>query len=264
MSDRLDQTIVGIGLILCCLAPSALAQSNSKGANSSVVVGILKEVSADGSELMVLQSGELLRELHTDSKSKIYFVGITDKAARKATVGYGVKASCDKDGRIKTMSFTPPISKARPLGEERLSMTLAKLFTIVDADSNDRVGYDEFSRSVYYSPKHGPDHFRKADGDNDGSLNSDEFGRALEKVSWWVVSRKSPEQWFQEADVNGDKQLSMKEFAHICTSNNHIENLCQRADRDSNGDLTPPDTAAYIRNSTHGQPTNRAKNHHAD
>ena len=259
MNDRFNLTIACVVLSSCCLAPSAYAQSNSKGENSSVVVGILKEVNAAGEEFKVLQAGELVRELHTDSKSKVYFVGIANEAARKATAGYGVKASCDKDGRIKTITFTPPIPESEPLGEKRLSMTPAELFQQVDADKDGRVGYAEFSRSVYHSPKHGPDHFRKADGDSDGGLSSDEFRKALEKVSWWTLSRKAPEAWFQEADVDGDEKLSMKEFAHICASGNHIDNVFKRADRDDSGDLSSHETAAYIRSVTHGKQKSRKK-----
>ena len=257
MNDSLNQSIACVVLSLYCIAPPAYAQSNSKGGNSSVVVGILKEVSASGTELKVLQAGELLRELHTDSKSKVYFVGIANGAARKATLGYGVKASCDKDGRIKTISFTPPIPEPKPLGEKRLSMTPAELFKQVDADKDGRVGYGEFSRSVYHSPKHGPDHFRKTDGDSDGGLSSDEFRKALEKVSWWILSRKAPEAWFQEADADGDEKLSMKEFAHICASGNHIDNVFKRADRDNSGDLSSRETTAYIRSVTHGKQKSR-------
>ena len=259
MSDRCNQTIACVVLSSCCLAPSAYAQSNSKGENSSVVVGILKEVNAAGEEFKVLQAGELVRELHTDSKSKVYFVGIANEAARKATAGYGVKASCDKDGRIKTITFTPPIPESEPLGEKRLSMTPAELFQQVDADKDGRVGYTEFSRSVYHSPKHGPDHFRKADGDSDGGLSSEEFRKALENVSWWTLSRKAPDAWFQEADVDGDEKLSMKEFAHICASGNHIDNVFKRADRDDSGDLSSHETAAYIRSVTHGKQKSRKK-----
>ena len=259
MSNRFHQTIVCVVLSSCCFVPSSYAQSNSKGKNSSVVVGILKEVHAAGKELKVLQAGDLLRELHTDSKSKVYFVGIANKAARKATVGYGVKASCDKDGRIKTISFTPPIPAPKPLGEKRLSMTPAELFKQVDADQDGRVGYGEFSRSVYHSPKHGPDHFRKVDSDRDGGLNSDEFRKALENVSWWTLSRKAPEAWFQEADADGDEKLSMKEFAHICTSGNHADNVFKRADRDDSGNLSSRETTAYIRSVTHGKQRSRKK-----
>ena len=257
MINRFNQIIGCIVFSCCCLAPSVFAQSNSKGENSSVVVGVLKEVHAGGKKLKVLQDGEVLRDLHTDSKSKIHFVGIANKAARKATVGYGVKASSEKDGRIKTITFTPPIPESKPLGENRLSMTPAELFKQVDADEDSRVGYGEFSQSIYHSPKHGPDHFRKADSDSDGGLNSGEFRKALEDVSWWTLSRKAPETWFQEADANGDEQLSMKEFAGVCASGNHIDNVFKRTDRDKSGSLNQRETAAYIRSVTHGKQRNR-------
>ena len=180
-------------------------------------------------------------------------MGIANEAERKATVGYGVKASCDKDGRIKTITFTPPIPEPEPLGERRLSMTPAELFKQVDADENSRVGYGEFSRSIYHSPKHGPDHFRKVDGDNDGTLNAEEFCKALEKVSWWVLSRKAPDAWFQAADADSNEKLNMKEFEHICTSGSHIDNIFKRTDRDDSGDLSARETTAYIRSITHGK-----------
>lgn len=259
MSHRLIQTFTCVGISFYCLIPTLLAQSNSKGANSSVIVGILQEVNATETEFKVLQSGDILRTLHTDSKSKAYFVGFADKAARKATVGYAVKASCDKDGRIKTISFTPPISQTKPLGQERLSMTPAELFSRVDADKDDRVSYGEFSLSVYHSPKHGPDHFRKVDSNRDGGLDSKEFLNALEDVSWWTLSRKSAETWFQEADADRDNKLTIKEFAHICTSGNHVNNVFKRADRDKSGTLSPRESSAYIRSITHGKPKSRVR-----
>lgn len=252
MIDNRNIAIACVVLSSCCFAASAYPQSNSKGAKSSVVVGVLKDANSSGAAFKVLQ-GEFLRDLHADSKSKIYFVGIADKADRKATVGYGVKASCDKDGRIKTISFTPPIPDPKPLGEERLSMTPAELFKAVDADEDSRVGYGEFSRSLHHSPKHGPDHFRKADGDSDGGLDSNEFLKALETVPWWTLSRKSAEAWFQEADADSNSTLSMQEFAHICTGGNHIENVFKRTDRDKTGQLSSRETTAYIRSVTHGK-----------
>ena len=257
MSDRLNHIIAWVVISLFCFTPPAHAQSNSKGKNSSIVVGILKEVNASGEKLKVLQAGELLRELYTDSKSKVYFVGIVDEAARRATIGYGVKASCDKDGRIKMISFTPPIPEPKPLGEERLTMAPIELFKRVDTDKNGRVGYGEFSQSVYHSPKHGPDHFRTADSNGDGGLSSAEFRKALGKISWWTLSRKAPDVWFQEADADGDETLTMKEFAQICTSGNHIDNVFKRADLDESGGLSLGETTTYIRSVTHGKQKSR-------
>jgi Ca2+-binding EF-hand superfamily protein len=259
MNERLNQFIACFVLNACCVVSPTLGQSNSKGENSSVVVGILTGVNASGNEFKVAQTDDLVRTLHTDTKSKFYFVGIADKDARNATVGFGVKASCDKDGRIKTISFTPPIPEPEPLGENRLSMTPAELFMQVDTDDDGQVGYGEFSRSIYHSPKHGPDHFRKADGDSDGGLNSAEFRKALERVSWWSLSRKTPATWFQEADADGDEKLSQKEFAHICASGNHIGNVFKRADGDHSGDISSREATAYIRSVTHGKQRKKMK-----
>ena len=253
--------IARIAISLSCFAPSTHAQSNSKGKDSSVVVGILKEADATGKKLKVLQVGEGLRELHMDSKSKVYFVGIVDEGSRRATIGYGVKASCDKEGRIRAISFTPPIREPKPLGEERLTMAPTELFKLVDTDKNGLVGYVEFSQSVYHSPKHGPDHFRTTDSDGDGGLSSAEFLNSLGKVSWWILSRKAPDVWFREANNNGDEILSMKEFARICTSGNHIDNVFKRADLDDSGDLSLRETTTYIRSVTHGKQKNRKSRH---
>ena len=78
--------IARIAISLSCFAPSTHAQSNSKGKDSSVVVGILKEADATGKKLKVLQVGEGLRELHMDSKSKVYFVGIVDEGSRLSLI----------------------------------------------------------------------------------------------------------------------------------------------------------------------------------
>ena len=56
---------------------------------------------------------------------------------------------------------------------------------------------------------------------------------------------------FVQADENKDDTLSIKEFASICTSGNHIENIFKRADGDKSGGLTRSETEAYIRSVTH-------------
>ena len=39
------------------------------------------------------------------------------------------------------------------------------------------------------------------DKDSDGVLDSAEFVAALSKVSWWKLSRKTPDEWFNEISL---------------------------------------------------------------
>lgn len=239
------------------LASHAQAQSNSKGPDSAVVVGTLKSVDSSGTKFDVQQSGEYLRKLYVDSESKVYFVGLPAKGEQKPTADQGVKATCDKDGRVKTISFTPPVGEPSMLGEKRLRMTESELLKEVDKDASNSISYVEFSKYIDHSPKHGPDSFRKADKDSDGVLDTAEFVEALSKVSWWKLSRKTPADWFIQVDKNSDGTLDIKEFASISTSGNHIDNIFKRTDRDDSGSLTQRETAAYIRSVTHGKQSSR-------
>ena len=91
------------------------------------------------------------------------------KSKQEPQAGFGVKASCGKDGQIKTITFTPPVGEPLTLGEKRLSMTEQELFKEVDKDGSKSISYPEFSTYIYYSPKHGPDSFRKTDQDGNGA-----------------------------------------------------------------------------------------------
>ena len=232
---------------------SVQAKPNSKGADSAIVVGTLTRVDSSGRAFDVQQTGESLRTLRLDSKSKVYFVGFSGKSKQEPQAGFGVKASCGKDGQIKTITFTPPVGEPSTLGEKRLSMTEQELFNEVDKDGSKSISYPEFSAYIHYSPKHGPDSFRKTDQDGDGVLDATEFNTALSGVSWWKLSRMAADEWFDQSDEDKDDTLSIKEFASICTSGNHIENIFKRADGDKSGGLTRSETEAYIRSVTHDE-----------
>ena len=84
-------------------------------------------------------------------------------------------------------------------------------------------------------------------------LDATEFNTALSGVSWWKLSRMAADEWFDQSDEDKDDTLSIKEFASICTSGNHIENIFKRADGDKSGGLTRSETEAYIRSVTHAE-----------
>ena len=66
-----------------------------------------------------------------------------------------------------------------------------ELLKEIDKDASNSVSYVEFNKYILYSPKHGPDSFRKADRNSDGVLDTVEFGEALSKAAWWKLSRKT-------------------------------------------------------------------------
>jgi Ca2+-binding EF-hand superfamily protein len=260
MTAKTSIYVVAISAGTFLLLPEKVhAKPNSKGSNSPIVVGTLADVDSSGKAFDVQQTGESLRKLHLDSQSKVYFVGFSGKSKREPQVGFGVKASCGKDGQIKTITFTPSVGEPSAIGEQRLTMTEQELFNEVDKDGSKSISYGEFSEHIYYSPKHGPDSFRKTDQNGDGVLNATEFNKALSGVSWWKLSRTTPNKWFVQADENKDDTLSIKEFATICTSGNHIENIFKRVDEDKSGGLTPLETEAYIRSVTHEEKKSRKK-----
>ncbi|MEC9095014.1 MAG: hypothetical protein VX776_00195 [Planctomycetota bacterium] len=253
------QAVAILASALSVLAPNAQAQSNSKGVSSAIVVGTLKSVDSSGTQFDVQQSGESLRKLYADSESKIHFVGMPTKVSQKPEPGMGVKASCQKDGRVKAITFTPQVGEPAMLGENRLQMTESELLKAVDKDASNSVSYVEFSKYIYHSPKHGPDSFRKVDSDNNGVLDPAEFTEALGSVAWWKLSRKTPVEWFTQADVNMDTKLDIREFSSICTSGNHLDNIFKRTDRDGSGSLDQRETTAYIRSIVHGKQKIRKK-----
>ena len=103
------------------------------------------------------------------------------------------------------------------------------------------------SRSIYHSPKHGPDKFEKFDVDANGLLDDEEFPVLLDQLTWWKFSRKSPDNWFTQADTNGDGKLDEKEFSQTFDTGNHTENRFKRADGDKSGLLDKPEVSEFYK-----------------
>jgi hypothetical protein len=128
MKLKSSRTVAAVLIgILFIGSANVYAKPNSKGADSAIVVGTLTSVDSSGKAFDVQQTGESLRRLQLDSKSKVSFIGFSGKSKHEPQVGFGVKASCGKDGQIKTITFTPPIGKPSSLGEQRLTMTEQEL-----------------------------------------------------------------------------------------------------------------------------------------
>lgn len=241
--------VVMASCLLLSLAANTFAQSNSKGPNSPIVVGKVTAVSADESTLSV-KTSDHERTLKVVGATKTTYVGLPDKKDHKFVIGYDVKASVNKDGTAKSIKLTKPVGKPVSLGPSRVGMSPAELFKAADKDRDKRLSYAEYSISIYHSPKHGPDKFHKADKNRNGLLDMSEFEPTLAGVSWWVLSRKSPDQWFQGTDTDSNGKLSIDEF-RILASSNHYENHFKRADLDQSDSLDLKEVTLFVRGVTH-------------
>jgi Ca2+-binding EF-hand superfamily protein len=159
-------------------------------------------------------------------------------------VGYWGKAKVKK-GEAGSLKLTQPVGKLNPLGPERISMDEKSIFTAVDENRDSGIDYVEMSRSIYHSPKHGPDKFEKFDVDANGLLDQKEFPVLLDQLTWWKFSRKSADDWFAQADTNGDGKLDQKEFGQTFDTGNHTENRFKRADGDKSGSLDKSEVSEF-------------------
>ena len=253
---KIPAAILFVFLLMPC---KGWSQKTSTKAEAKVMLGTVVKANASGTQLTIEDSVGTLHQIALTSEMKIDFVGLPKTRSSSSRVGLAAKVVYGEGQQVKTISFTPAVGQASMLGGERLGMSPAELFGETDQDSSRTISYLEFSHYIYYSQKHGPDAYRKADRDRSGNLDLNEFVEALKSVSWWKLSRKTPEDWFLQADQNQNESLDIKEFAQICTSGNHIENIFKRTDQDGSGALNLQETTSYIRSVTHEKKKTRKK-----
>ena len=214
---------------------AAHGKSISRGPDSPVLYGEIITASDDKKIVTILQSGSDKREIKITKKTKLSFVGMA-KENQELKVGYWGKAKV-KNGEDGSLKFTQPVGKLNPLGPERISMDEKSIFTAVDVNRDNGIDYVEMSRSIYHSPKHGPDKFEKCDVDANGLLDQKEFPILLDQLAWWKFSRRSSNDWFAQGDSNGDGKLDEEEFGQTFDGGNHTKNRFKRADSDKSGFL---------------------------
>ena len=234
-----------IPLFLAITLGLAHGKSNSSGPNSPVLYGEIIAVSDDRKTVTILQSGSDERDITITKKTKLSFVGM-GKKSQELKVGYWGKAKVKK-GETGSLKLTQPVGQLNPLGPERISMDEKSIFTAVDENLDSGIDYVEMSRSIYHSPKHGPDKFEKYDVNANGLLDDEEFPVLLDQLTWWKFSRKSGDDWFIQADANGDGKLDEKEFGQTFDGGNHTKNRFKRADGDKNGSLDKAEVAEYYK-----------------
>ena len=232
-----------IPLFLTISLGIAHGKSNSSGPDSPVLYGEIIAISDDQKTVTILQSGSDKREITITKKTKLSFVGM-GKKSQELKVGYWGKAKV-KNGEAGSLKLTQPVGQLNPLGPERISMDEKSIFTAVDVNRDSGIDYVEMSRSIYHSPKHGPDKFEKFDVDANGLLDEEEFPVLLDQLTWWKFSRKSADNWFAQADTNGDGKLDQNEFGQTFDTGNHTENRFKRADGDKSGLLDKSEVSEF-------------------
>ena len=243
-----------VAAVAFLLAAPAIAQSNNKGANSPIALGPILAIADDKSSIVIRHDGAE-RRLDIGKKTRIEFVGMP-KASQKLSVGYDVKGKMDK-GVAKALLLTLPVGEPKSLGDDRVQLTLEQILVKADDNKDGGIDYVEMSTWIYRSPKHGPDHFGKADKNADGIVDLDELPKLMEKVSWWNFSRKTSSEWFTKSDKDTNGSVSMKEFAVI--AGNHLENRFKRADLDKNSQLSQSEFEAYLSGMTGTAATRKSK-----
>jgi Ca2+-binding EF-hand superfamily protein len=224
------------------LAVPVIAQSNNKGANSPIALGPITEIGPENAYVVITHDGAS-RKLVIGKSTKVAFVGMPE-AARKLTVGYGVKGRVKK-GKTGELKVTLPIGEPKSLGTDRHSLTEASILAKADNNQDGGIDYVEMSEWIYHSPKHGPDSFSKCDKNQDGLLSLTELPKLLEKVTWWKFSRKTAEEWFKLTDKDQNGSVSVKEFEFLA-GKGHAEARFKRADADKNKSLSPTEIAKYV------------------
>ena len=157
-----------IPLFLTISLGIAHGKSNSSGPDSPVLYGEIIGLSDDRKTVTILQSGTDKREITITKKTKLSFVGM-GKKSQELKVGYWGKAKV-KNREAGSLKLTQPVGKLNPLGPERISMDEKSIFTAVDVNRDSGIDYVEMSRSIYHSPKHGPDKFEKFDNSRGSSF----------------------------------------------------------------------------------------------
>ena len=239
----LEDIPMKIVITLMILTSSLSVFGSSKGANSPMVIGIIKEIHRDN--IVVVTRDKFTRKLLLNDKSKISYVGF-DEAKKEIKTSFCIRASV-KDEVIGSIYVTLGIGEDRVYPTpEMVKMTPKELFQLADLNQNGNVCYVEASKTIKHSLKHGPVSFSKTDRDRSGSLNLKEFSAFLGKVKWWNMSRKTPEQWFKGSDNDNNEVLSKEELADLLGSKAHIDVFFKRADKNSSGDLDQKEVSAFI------------------
>ncbi len=244
-SHSLTTAVLASCLIAMSVPAQAAKKKNSKP-QGSMLIGIVEEAHKDHLMIATTMHKRQKRKLILNEQSDIKYVGYDEK---KNAIETGSMFRAQVSGYVITSLYVTPaigegIVEPTP---EMLKMTPGELFKMADKNQNGRISYVEMSQAIKpHRPKHGPVMFHKADTDKSGALNRKQFDELLVKVTWWKMSRKTPEEWFKDSDQDNNGVLSQKELAILQGTDAHIDKIFKSADKNKSGDLDDAEVSALI------------------
>lgn len=244
-SIRLTIAVLALSLIAINF-PVLAAEKKSREPQGSMVIGMVEEVHNDHLMIASTKGKREKEKLILNEQSDVKYVGYDEK---KNEIETGSMFRAQVKGEVITsMYVTPAIGEGfvEPT-PEMLKMTPGELFEMADKDQNSRISYVEMSQTIKpHAPKHGPVMFYKADPDKSGALNRKQFDDLLTKVTWWKVSRKTPDEMFKASDQDANGVLSKEEFAILQGTEAHIDKIFKAVDKNKSGDVDLNEAKIYI------------------
>lgn len=250
MKNMINPQRLTIAVLTSCFiamsVPALAAKKKNSKPQGSMLIGIVEDAHKDHLMIATTMHKRQKRKLILNEQSDIKYVGYDEKK-NEIEIGSMFRAQVSGDV-ITSMYVTPAIGEGivEPTSE-MLKMTPGELFQMADQNQNGRISYVELSQAIKpHKPKHGPVMFHKADTDRSGGLNRKQFDGLLVSVTWWKMSRKTPEEKFKASDRDANGALSKEEFAILQGTEAHIDKIFKSVDKNKSGDLDPAEVSAFI------------------
>jgi len=129
---------------------------------------------------------------------------------------------------MKHTNFILAISVSLTVFLSGISCAAHDLFKEMDADRNESVSRDEFTRVME------KDAFDRLDKNKDGILTSDEWGTVD-----YFEEREGPQEVFRHIDRDANKRISFPEFKDYAQKYSNIEEAFMTTDKNRDGSLSP-------------------------
>jgi Ca2+-binding EF-hand superfamily protein len=132
----------------------------------------------------------------------------------------------------------PAAADKKPVEASQAKLTLLqRVMTAADKDKDGKLSLAQFKTLDVQALHHGEEHFKEADLNKDGFIDSSELAGALSRQTWFALLSEGTEVSFTRLDLNKDTKLDLKEFRPISKMGAHTEQHFKSADTNKDGFL---------------------------